>query len=354
MKTALQATSLVIMIIVVLGITLFAVSPVRPVLFKPDAIQPLTGVYAPQLSLDQANLVDVGAEGPEAVAIDQQGHLYTGLANGDIVKVAHPDLAVTILANTGGRPLGLTFDTQQRLLIADAVTGLLRLESDGTITTLINSQQNSNFGFLDDVAVSEDGIIWVTQASQRFPFGEHIRDFFEASMTGRLLRYDPVSEEVSVAMDGLFFANGVTLSPNEDFLLINETGKARILRYWLRGEQLGQSEVFVDSLPALPDNIRADPQSGYWVALVSLRTPELSQLYNNPTLLRILGALPPKWVEPPQHYGLIARIDERGRVVETRHSANKLTLLTSVIRRDQQLIIGSLTGNELAIVDLNE
>ena len=28
-------------------------------------------------------------------------------------------------------------------------------------------------------------------------------------------------------MEGLFFANGVTLGPNEDYVLVNETGMGR-------------------------------------------------------------------------------------------------------------------------------
>ena len=354
MKTALKALVVVIVLITGLLSTLFAVSPVRPEAFEPSPIPALTGVYAPELSLDKAQLIALNAEGPEAIAIDADGNLYTGLANGDIVKVSVEGNDHSTLVNTGGRPLGLSFDQQHRLVIADAVTGLLRLEPNGALTNLIDSLKSPQFGFLDDLVVTKDGVIWVTQASQRYPYGEHVRDFFEASMTGRLLRYDPSSNELSVALDGLFFANGVTASLNEDFLLINETGKARILRHWLSGDQEGETDVFIDRLPALPDNIRTDPQSGYWVALVSLRTPQLSQLYENPVLLRILGALPPKWAEPSQHYGLIAKLSENGEVLETRHSQARVTHITSVIRRDQQLIIGSLTGSDIAVVDLSE
>ncbi len=354
MKTALKVVVVAIVLIAGLLSTLFAVSPVRPEPFEPSPIPALSGVYAPELSLDEAQLISLNAEGPEAISIDSDGNLYTGLANGDIVKISVASNDYSTLVNTGGRPLGLTFDQQGRLVIADAITGLLRLEPNGSLTTLIDSLESPELGFLDDVVVTKDNVIWVTQASQHYPLGYHVRDFFEASMTGRLLRYDPRTNDVSVALDGLFFANGVTASLNEDFLLINETGKARILRHWLSGEQEGETDVFIDGLPALPDNIRTDPQDGYWVALVSLRTPQLNQLYDHPVLLRILGALPPKWAEPSQHYGLIAKLSEHGEVLETRHSETRVTHLTSVIRRDQQLIIGSLTGSDIAVVNLSE
>ena len=36
-------------------------------------------------------------------------------------------------------------------------------------------------------------------------------------------------------MDGLQFANGVVLSPDESYLLVAETGAYRITRLWLGG-----------------------------------------------------------------------------------------------------------------------
>jgi hypothetical protein len=51
---------------------------------------------------------------------------------------------------------------------------------------------------------------------------------------------------------------------------------------------------------------------------------------------------------------LIAKLSEHGEVLETRHSETRVTHLTSVIRRDQQLIIGSLTGSDIAVVNLSE
>ena len=38
-------------------------------------------------------------------------------------------------------------------------------------------------------------------------------------------------------MEELSFANGIALSKEEDFLLVNECGASRIWRYWLKGEK---------------------------------------------------------------------------------------------------------------------
>ena len=70
----------------------------------------------------------------------------------------------------------------------------------------------------------------------------------EASMSGRLFSYSPVTGQVTLHWQDLYFANGVALGPNDSFVLVNETGAGRIQRLWLKGERAGQR----DRLPAVP------------------------------------------------------------------------------------------------------
>ncbi|KAG7163462.1 Adipocyte plasma membrane-associated protein-like 2 [Homarus americanus] len=44
------------------------------------------------------------------------------------------------------------------------------------------------------------------------------------------------------------------------------------MRYWLKGTKAGQTEVFVDRLPGIPDNIRDKEDGGYYVSLVIVPT----------------------------------------------------------------------------------
>ncbi len=46
---------------------------------------------------------------------------------------------------------------------------------------------------------------------------------------------------VDLVTDGLDFANGVTLSPDEDFLVVAETGGYRLQRIWLTGPRTGRA-----------------------------------------------------------------------------------------------------------------
>jgi hypothetical protein len=84
--------------------------------------------------------------------------------------------------------------------------------------------------------------------------------------TGRLMRYDPRTGDVTVLRSGLAFPNGVAVSADRTHLVVAETSPCRLLRHWLRGPMAGETEVLAE-LPGYPDNVRPDggDQSGYWV-----------------------------------------------------------------------------------------
>ena len=66
--------------------------------------------------------------------------------------------------NTGGRPLGIDFDGNGNLIVADGYIGLLSIAPDGKITTLLTSVDGIPLGFTDDVDVAADGKIYFNAA----------------------------------------------------------------------------------------------------------------------------------------------------------------------------------------------
>ena len=63
-------------------------------------------------------------------------------------------------------------------------------------------------------------------------------------------------------LDDLYFANGIALSDNEDYLLVNDLVRARILKYHLKGDKRGKTEVLLRT-PGLPDNLVAIGKDRY-------------------------------------------------------------------------------------------
>uniref|UniRef100_A0A2N9I6J9 Strictosidine synthase conserved region domain-containing protein n=1 Tax=Fagus sylvatica TaxID=28930 RepID=A0A2N9I6J9_FAGSY len=129
--------------------------------------------------------------------------------------------------------------------------------------------------FADDVIEASDGNLYFSVASTKFDLHNWYLDLLEAKPHGQLLKYDPSSNETSILLDDLGFANGVELSRDQDYLVVCETWKFRCLKYWLKGEDKGKTEIFVENLPGGPDNINLAPDGSFWIALLQLTSDGL-------------------------------------------------------------------------------
>lgn len=85
----------------------------------------------------------------------------------------------------------------------------------------------------------------------------------------RFLRYNAATKKNEVLIKNLAFANGVKLSKNEDFVIVAETVNSRIRKYNIRGPNAGKTEMFIEGLPGLPDNLHSDGLDGFLVTMVT-------------------------------------------------------------------------------------
>ena len=75
-------------------------------------------------------------------------------------------------------------------------------------------------------------------------------DYLRAKRTGRLLQYDPTTEEVTVLARSLCFANGISVDKEEHFIIFTETYGLRVGKYHLTGAKKGTIEYIVDGAPS--------------------------------------------------------------------------------------------------------
>ncbi|MEV7390784.1 MULTISPECIES: SMP-30/gluconolactonase/LRE family protein [unclassified Streptomyces] len=298
--------------------------------------------------------VAVGGRGPEDVVTDPEGRVLTGVADGRILRLddlGDPDTArVRVLAETGGRPLGLELLPDGDLLVCDAERGLLRVGlTDGVVRVLADSVEGEPLGFASNVVALPDGTVYFTESSRRFPLDHWIGDIVEHSGTGRLLRLAPGATEPEVACDGLQFANGLVVSGDGTFLIVAETGAYRLTRYWLTGPRTGRAEFFAE-LPGMPDNMWRDGDLT-WVALAGPRNPALDVLHRTPPAVRRAAARAAVHA-PYRPVGTVAvvALDDHGRVVHhlaRRHSGFRM--VTSVCRTGRHLVLGSVWEPGIAV-----
>lgn len=340
-------------LVVVVGTALaWFSSPVRPAPWTPDPVTPLEGPYALNDRLSAASILNVGM-GPEDVERGPDGRFYTGLLDGRILSFTGAD-DVRTFADTGGRPLGMAFDGDGRLIVADADRGLLAIDAGGDIEVLIDALADDSLAFTDDLVIDGDGIVWFTNASQRYGVHAYMRDFLEASRTGQVMRYDPAAGEATVVADGLFFANGIALGPDNEFLLVTETGTGKIHRFWIRGPKAGDRDVFASNLPGHPDNLSFNGRDTFWVAMPVLRGGPLEQLGPRAWLRRLLGALPQSLLVPPDRHALVVGFSVDGEPVQSLHWASgELHSITSANEYDGVLYLGTIADDHLGLYSLN-
>lgn len=349
---------------------LLAPAPIDPVAYQPPEAPALDGALAPNRALAQAALLaQRRIAGPEDLTVDDQGRLYTGLEDGRIVRIhiheagtgeAAAEAVIETVAETGGRPLGVAFSPAGRLagrlVVADAVRGLLAVDvATGTVEILSTAAGGVPFGFTDHLDVASDGVVYFTDASDTHGYGAHLLDLLEARPHGRFLAYDPAISETTVLLDELHFANGVALSADEDFVLVNETYRYRIHRYWLKGPRRGSSEILVDNVPGFPDNLARRPNGNFWVCLFTVRNPIMDWLHPHPTLKRLLSKLPRFAWPAPRPYGLVVELDPDGRFLRSLHdpTGEHLKEVTGAVEHGGALYLGSLHGDRIGKVAID-
>ncbi|HET6861723.1 MAG TPA: SMP-30/gluconolactonase/LRE family protein, partial [Pyrinomonadaceae bacterium] len=282
---------LVLLLIVAVGLVYLLVAPVpiNPAAWTPPIAPTLTGQYQQNNRLASTERLPLGdGHGPEDVALDADSKIYAGFDDGRIIQLQADGTQPRVFANTAGRPLGLIFDSTGNLIVADAVKGLLQIDRDGKITTLVDQTNGVRFGCLNDLDVGKDGTIYFTEASNKFPMTQFTEDLLEHQPNGRLMAFDPKTHQTRTLLPGIHFANGVAVSPDQNSVLVNETGMYRVLRFWLRGEKAGRSEVFIDNLPGFPDGISSNGNDKYWLSLVTPRDSFFDRILPHPFLRKMV------------------------------------------------------------------
>lgn len=335
---------------------LFWPVPIEPVAWQAPTAPALAGQYKINAALaDVEWLANDQGEGPEDVAIDANGQLYVGYVDGRIVRFDANGTNPTTLANTQGRPLGLDFDPQGHLIIADGYKGLLEMSADGELKVLSTEADGVPFMFTDDVDVADDGMMYFSDASSKFgPKMKARDDVLEHGGHGRLLRFDPNTQQTDVLLDGLQFANGVALCPDQSCVLVTQTGSYDIVRYWLNGDLAGTHDIFFSNLPGIPDGMSSNGKDTYWIALFSPRNAMLDKLSPWPFLRKMAMRLPHFLQPQPAQHAFVLGLSLDGEVSHNlqHQGANSFHPITSVEQFNDTLYLGSLTQPAFARLPL--
>jgi len=319
-----------------------------------SSFDPLPQINTPAILVSptsdiQKAVVVLPEAGPEDLTFDSEGNLFTGLGNGTIIKIKSNGTISHY--GHGGRPLSLKFDKNGNLVVCDALIGLLSVDKTGKVAILSNTVTHSGItskiNFADYHIFGSDGKVYFSDASSKYGIHAWIYDFLEGRPHGSLFVYDPASGKTKYLIkEELYFANGVAISTSEDYILVCESFKFRIIQYWLKGPKAGSFEVFIDGLPGTPDNMFMTPRGTLLVALPTLRKPESELMFQFPAVSRLLYRVPQSFHPQPTGTAIIEFDLQTKNVVRyfSDPTNKKFATITSAVEHDGHLYFACLTG----------
>jgi sugar lactone lactonase YvrE len=341
--------------VLMLYLTLWPV-PIDPGVWEPPPKQPFEGEFATNTILQQMELFATpSSHGPEDVAIDADGRVYVGVVEGKILRYEADGSNPQVFAKTGGRPLGLDFDVDGNLIVADAARGLLSVDVNGQVDVLCTEAKGVPLGFTDDVDVDSKNVAWFSDASTKWDHHHVMNEALESRANGRLVKYDIPTGECLEVLDGLYFANGVAVAPDETYVLVNETMRYRTKRVFVRGPRAGVVETFIDNLPGFPDGISTGADGIFWLAIYAPRNDLLDQAAQAPWIRRLLYRVPEPLKPKPRRHPFVLGLDSDGNVVHNLQDSEgrDFSKSTSAEQFGDALYVGSLTEAKWGRLDLS-
>lgn len=317
----------------------------EPAIWQAPPTRPATGPLALNDALTAAEVfARTPGVGPDSLAIDAIGYVYTGLADGRILRIAPDGAATTTIARIDGRATGIAFATTGDLLVADERGGTVyTLGDDGTVVPLLRDLDGEPLLLLNDIAVGNDGTVYVTESSTRFTLEQLRLELLEHRPNGRILEYSPATRRARVLLDDLYFPNGIVVSPDQASLVFAETTAYRVSRLWLAGPKAGRVEAVLSDLPGFPGDVSVSENGRFWLSLLSARSTLVDSLDAWPTLRTAIARLP-SWLSPrAAAFPYLIAFDEQGRVERTLQTTKRTDLpsFSSVIESGGYLYLGS-------------
>ncbi|KAK8993686.1 hypothetical protein V6N11_007908 [Hibiscus sabdariffa] len=202
------------------------------------------------------------ASGPESIAFDCKNEgPYVGVSDGRILK----------WQRKSGLERSCSYFTKQVLfLLLSPIVG----PNGGNAQQLATSAEGVSFKLTNALDIDTDTdmeMVHFTDSSTTFQRRHIFLSILTFDKSGRLLKYDPRTKNVTVMYKGLAFPNGVALNKDNSFLLVVEPMRMRILKFKLEDEAKGYvPEQFVQ-LSRSSDNIKRNEKGEFWIGLNSGR-----------------------------------------------------------------------------------
>ena len=206
-------------------------------------------------------------EGPVWNAVD--GYLLFSDIPANQMKKWTPAEGITNFRVPSGKSNGLAFDKQNRLVTCEhANRRVSRTEADGTVVTIASHYEGKKLNSPNDVVIKSDGSIYFSDppyglTAEFGELGEQELDFCG------VYRLSPDGETLTLLVDDFSRPNGLTFSPDESLLYINDTERMHIRVFDVKEDgAIANGRLFAEESgeeEGAPDGMKVDSEGNVYV-----------------------------------------------------------------------------------------
>ena len=205
---------------------------------------------------------------PECIVAQRTGLLWVSDNRGTATRI-DPDGRQSLIGTLGGKPNGMTLDSDGSLLLANiALRKFFRVQPDGSHDVFLDAIDGQPVGAANFVGRDHTGRLWLSVSSR---LDNHLVALEQDVPDGYVILIDDRGPRIVV--DGLLFTNEVRVDAGGAFLYMAETRAGRVSRAPISADgQVGEKEVFGPSClqqGALVDGISFDQAGNLWVTEIT-------------------------------------------------------------------------------------
>ena len=335
----------------------------------PHAIPSMDGAFSPNDRLDRATPIGEPLMGADAVAEAPDGAICVSAGN-KIWRLSgrgYRDRAV--LAEFDSRVGALMFDREGHFFACTA-RGLAVLDDAGKTIKLVTQAEGEPLHCLTAIAAGPDGTIFISDGSTRHGAEDWRVDLMEGNRLGRVVACGAELNDTRVLLRGLNYPAGLAVA--DGHLWFTESFVHQLSRASITGQAtIAAPQAVIHNMPGYPSRLAPGREGNLWLSLLAARTHLVEfVLRENDFRLEMMRTIPQAyWIAPalssgkdcleplqvgglralgiekpwapPRSYGLVARLDSDGEVIETLHSrvGGRYHGITAVIETDQGVVI---------------
>lgn len=184
------------------------------------------------------------------------------------LKQWSPTAGVSTFRQPSHNANGNTTDLQGRLLTCEhSGRRVARLESDGTVRTVVDQFEGRKLNSPNDVIVRSDGTIWFTDPEYGLRMNPQTKQREGREQpANHVFRHDPKTGRTTAVVKDFVQPNGLAFSPDERRLYVADSGAPKHIRVFdvQPDGMLSTGRVFCTIDRGVPDGIRVDADGRVW------------------------------------------------------------------------------------------